>query len=62
MKVTVDKDACTNCGLCAETCPEVFEMGDDDIPKVKVETVPAEAEATCKEAVENCPGECIKIA
>lgn len=61
MKVTLDKDSCTNCGLCAETCPEVFEMDENDIPKIKADPVPAEAEATCKEAVENCPGESLKL-
>ena len=43
-----------------EACPEVFEMV-DDVCKVKVETVPAGAEDTCKEAAENCPVECIEI-
>jgi len=61
MKAVVDKDSCTGCGLCAETCPEVFEMGDDDIAKVKVTPVPAGAEATCKEATEGCPSESIKL-
>ena len=60
MKATVEKDLCTSCGLCAETCPDVFEMADDDIAKVKTDSVPAEAEATCKEAADNCPAEAIK--
>jgi len=61
MKATVDKELCTGCGLCAETCPDVFEMI-DDIAKVKVNPVPASAEGSCKEAAEGCPGEAIKIA
>lgn len=61
MKVTIEKDLCTSCGLCVETCPDVFEMGDDDIAKVKINPVPKGAEATCKEATENCPGEAIKM-
>jgi len=26
MKAAVDKDLCTGCGLCEDTCPEVFEV------------------------------------
>lgn len=59
MKVKVDADSCTSCGLCCDTCPEVFEMG--DTAEVKVDVVPKEAEAACREAVENCPMECIAI-
>jgi len=30
MKAIVDKDVCTGCGLCVDTCPDVFEMQDND--------------------------------
>lgn len=60
MKVTVDNDTCTGCGLCADTCPEVFEI-DDSLAKVKVAEVPPDAANTCQEAADNCPVESIKI-
>jgi ferredoxin len=61
MKAIVDKDTCTGCELCVDTCPEVFEMK-DGIAVVKVDTVPAGAGDTCKEAADGCPVEAIKIA
>ena len=61
MKARVDQDLCTGCGLCPDICPEVFEMGDDDLAKVKVDPVPAEAEQSCREAAEQCPVEAISV-
>ena len=60
MKVVVDKDTCTDCGLCADSCPEVFDMGDDTV-SVKGETVPAGSEDSAKQAAEDCPVEAITI-
>jgi ferredoxin len=47
-------DDCTLCGLCEETCPEVFTMGDNKA-EVKENPVPAELESKVREAAENCP-------
>ena len=48
---SVDKEKCIGCGLCASTCGEVFEMGDDGKAKVK-----AQKDLPCvKEAAESCP-------
>jgi len=60
MRAKVDKDLCTGCGLCAETCPDVFEM-EDDIANVKVTPVPKSAEDCCREARDNCPVEAISV-
>jgi len=60
MRVTVDEETCIGCGLCAETCPEVFEM-DDDKARVKVDQVPDDVGDACREAVENCPVEAIYV-
>ena len=60
MKAIVDADECTGCELCTQTCPEVFDM-EDDIAVVKGDSVPGEAEETCRQAAEECPVECIAI-
>jgi len=59
MKASVDKDTCIGCGLCANDCPEVFEMqGDKAVAKVS--NVPADKEDACKTAAANCPVQAIK--
>lgn len=60
MKVKIDENTCTGCGLCADNCPEVFEMG-DTVATVKVDVVPADQEECAREAAENCPVEAISI-
>jgi ferredoxin len=59
MKVTIT-DECIACGLCIQTCPEVFEMG-DTFAEVKMDEVPAEFQDTTRQAAEECPVSCIKI-
>lgn len=59
MKVTIE-DTCTACGLCVDTCPEVFEMG-EEIAQVIVDEVPAENKDTATQAAEDCPVEAIII-
>jgi ferredoxin len=30
MKVSIDREECTSCALCWDTCPDVFEENPDD--------------------------------
>ena len=57
MKAKITDD-CTACGLCEETCPEVFKDGDDKA-EVKVDVIPPDQEALAKQAAEECPVEAI---
>ena len=61
MKVSVDPELCVATGSCVETCPELFELGDDGLAVAKVSDVPAELEAACRAAAADCPVEAIKI-
>lgn len=56
-KVWVDEDTCTACGLCEDTCPEVFEV--DDIAVVKEDADFNDYEDEIKESAEDCPSESI---
>ena len=59
MKVRIE-DTCTACGLCVDTCPDVFELG-EDIATVIVDEVPAEFEDDVQQAADDCPVEAIVI-
>lgn len=60
-KVTVDKDACIGCGLCADTCPDVFVLGDDGKADVKSQEAAAANLSCAKDAASTCPTEAIKV-
>ena len=59
MKVRVE-DTCTACGLCVDTCPDVFEIG-SDIAQVTVDGVPSEFEEAAQQAADECPAEAIIV-
>ena len=48
-------DACIGCGLCASTCPGVFEMTDTGLAKAVDAEVAPDAEASALEAQSGCP-------
>ena len=54
------EDTCTACGLCVDTCPEVFDMG-DEMAIVIVDEVPAEYEEAVQQAADECPVEVIIV-
>lgn len=57
-KVTIDSATCVGCGLCEQSCPEVFEVQGDGIAHTKG--------ASCglhnlQEVADQCPVNCIKV-
>jgi len=61
MKVVVDLDICDLHGLCVETAPEVFEIGDDGKLHLLDETPPDALRAKVDKAVRECPTGAIYI-
>ncbi|MHC4624112.1 MAG: ferredoxin [Planctomycetota bacterium] len=61
MKVHVDSSLCSGSGACVDICPEVFELNQEGLSKVKMENVPPNLQQECKEAAENCPTQAISI-
>jgi len=61
MKATIDQDGCIGCGLCVDTCPQVFQMSDEGYAIVYTDPIPADAEDTATEAADSCPVSVISI-
>jgi ferredoxin len=55
--VIIDESLCTGCGLCASSCPEKFEMADDNLAYVK----DGECDCDLNEVAQSCPVEAIKV-
>lgn len=60
MKAWVDEDECTGCGLCADICPEVFEM-DGEVARAKSGELSDEEVECAEEAADSCPVEAISV-
>lgn len=60
MKAFIDRSGCIGCGLCAETCPNVFRMADDGLAEVFAEVNDADMESA-REACDGCPVSVISL-
>ena len=61
MKVVVDLSICSLHGLCVETAPEVFAIGDDGELHVVNETPAEDLRGKVSRAVRECPTGAISI-
>ncbi len=59
MKVSVDSGKCIGCGLCVNSCPDVFELNDSGIAQVKSEANLSSCDL--KEIASQCPVEAIIV-
>ena len=61
MRVRVNKDSCSACGVCEWLVPEVFSLETEPYAVVLLDPVPEELEDAVREAAENCPEGAIEI-
>ncbi len=72
MKVTIDREECTECAICWDICPEFFEQSDEDDLSQVVEkfrtngqidqgNAPEELSDAVHEAAAGCPVEIIEV-
>lgn len=57
-KVTVDASTCVGCGLCEQSCPEVFEIQGDGVAHTKTQSCRSH---NLTEIAEQCPVSSINV-
>lgn len=60
-KVTVDFDVCASTGVCAQTCPEVFEVRSDGYLYILQEQPSEALRSSVDNAAESCPTAAITV-
>ncbi len=60
MELIVDQDLCISCGICVDTCPEIFDWNEEGLADVMVEEIPGEQQDCSLEALEDCPVDAIQ--
>lgn len=61
MKASVNKELCIGCGVCTSICPAVFELDDNYLSKVLVESLDEKEKDCAQEAAAVCPVGAITI-
>jgi ferredoxin len=61
IEAKIDREGCIACGLCTETCPEVFRFAEDGLAEAYTSPIPEDAEETAQEAADGCPTEVITV-
>lgn len=60
MKAVIDRSGCIGCGLCADSCPQVFAMADDGLAEVTTQPTPETLDCAL-DAAQSCPVSVITV-
>jgi len=61
LRAAVDRTACCGYALCVEICPDMYELGDDNVVHIIQATIPDELMERVRRAVELCPQSALSI-
>ncbi len=53
----IDQDECISCGACVDSCPDVFQMNDDNLAEIF--DAEGASEEEIQDALDSCPVTCI---
>jgi len=62
LRVIADRSACCGYGVCAEICPEIYQVDDIGIVSLLTEIVPEGLEVKAREAASACPQNALRVA
>lgn len=61
MRVRIDFGLCESNAVCTRILPEVLELGDDDLLRLRTEEIPPGRETAAEDAVRRCPRQAIEL-
>jgi ferredoxin len=61
LRVIADRGACCGYGVCAEICPEIYQVDDIGVVKLLIDIVPKGLEVKAQEAAAACPQSALRV-
>lgn len=61
LRVIARRSACCGYGVCAEICPEIYQLDDNGIVSLVVDIVPPGLEEKAREAAAACPQNALEV-
>jgi ferredoxin len=61
MRINVDTDRCTGHGICESIADDIFEVGEDGLVHLLVDSVDESRRADIESAVAECPTQALSV-